>query len=124
MQYPQMGATHLLVYRECPQGCWCATGEGDYAPVCAAHGLDMVPGGGPEGMFGRVDGADHLDVMRQRRLGFAGLFGYEQGLLRVISDQHKERGLLVPMEDGSWSLGHHDRGRQERYFTEAEQVPS
>jgi hypothetical protein len=121
MSYPRMGATQLLVYRECPHGCWCATGEGARAPLCAEHLAAMVPGGGPKGMFGAADGSDLHDVHVRRRLGFAAVFGYEQALVKAVLDYRKQVGLLVPMGDGTWSIGGHFEERRDRYFSEAEQ---
>lgn len=98
---PVIGALELLVYRECQEGCWCATGEGALPPRCNLHGLPMFPGGGPEGMYEEP----HL-----RRLGFVALFGHERALAGL---RNRVQGLL-----GIW--GPHAEPEGRRYFTERE----
>lgn len=37
-----------LVYRECPCGAWCATGEGERAPLCGHCGHPMLTASEPD----------------------------------------------------------------------------
>jgi hypothetical protein len=82
----------------------------------------MLPGGGPVGMFGAADGSDRNWVMRQRRLGFVALFGYEQAVLLKLQELQRLMGMVVPTGDGRWSLGAFEAQRTERYFSYAEQT--
>ena len=118
---PALGATCLLVYRECPHGCWCATGEGATAPRCSAHNQPMIPGGGPKGMFGALDGSDWQEVARDRRLGFVALFGYETAAHHW--QQALGKLLCLFSRGDKWTVGHHHQrihGSRARYFTEEE----
>lgn len=113
---PDIGSVALLVYRECKCGAWCATGEGEVAPICACGGR-YLPGGGPPGMYGRTDGADHHEVRQLRRLGFTALFGYETAMSRLVGRLSQWMGLQASLGGGAWSLGHFQGDGHGRYFS-------
>lgn len=94
MERPRLGDLQLLVYRECPCGNWCATGENSTAPKCEACDGYFVPGGGPrdgEPMFGR----DRGEAMRMRRLGFIAFLTVETGAVRTLARLRKLLGLVT-----------------------------
>lgn len=100
----------MLVYRECPEGCWCATGEGHTAPLCGPHSQPMMPGrsGEPE------------SLSEIRRLGFAALFGYEAAMVHLIGRARQLLGFVVPLGDGRWGIGGHTEPVTARYYSQAE----
>lgn len=42
-KFPDFDERTLLTYRECMCGWWCATGEGDVAPICPCCGRSVMP---------------------------------------------------------------------------------
>lgn len=80
---PELGEPIVLVYRECPEGCWCATGEGDVAPLCATHEEPMLP---LDSRGGRAD---------SKRLGFVGELMPEAEVVRRVIDARRIEGLMI-----------------------------
>lgn len=81
-QRPKLGVLIVLVYREAPCGCWCATGEGDYAPLCGQHGEAMVPVTGGEVVCDPLEtGGGPWD---SARLGFAAELRSEAEVVREV----------------------------------------
>lgn len=113
--YPGVGRLTVLVYRECPCGRWCATGEGVEAPVCSACGGWYLPGGGPQGQFGSTDGSDPSFGRRTRGLGFAAVLMGEQVAV----------ALARRVREGLWgkevpAFAAEESGRPARYYSERE----
>lgn len=67
---PRIGIEVLLVYRECPCGEWCATGEGSTAPICRLCGGEMCP----------VTTGETGDYRRRYGLGFRAALANEIAL--------------------------------------------
>jgi hypothetical protein len=127
--YPPFGVPILLVYRECPCGRWCATGEGAHHPVCENCGGYYVPGGGPhrepdtsEGpgetpMYGPIDG-DGREARRYRGLGFRGELGLEIPLAERISRDLRETALLD--DHGPAEERFHSHANTKRHYGDEE----
>lgn len=101
MSAARLGDLHLLVYRECPCGRWCATGEGAHAPKCVNCDGYFVPGGGPRrDERGPMFGADMDESMRLRRLSFVAFLTIEQGAVSMLARVRRFLGLIT--DDVLW----------------------
>lgn len=96
-----IGSLTLLVYRECPCGKWCATGEAAPAPMCEECGGYFVPGGGPhnEAMFGKIEatGGSYAESRQIRGLAFIAFLTSESGAVTAIAKVKRMLGLYSPV---------------------------
>lgn len=118
---PRIGQPTLLVYRECPCGDWCATGEGAVAPQCTnCDGLYLPPGGTVESP---TTHDDWVESRRYRGLGFFASLCSEQGAVHLVSKALQDMGLMS-RSDGRWHLTlateRFATYAEPRYYAEAE----
>lgn len=87
----RLGELQLLVYRECPCGRWCATGEGALAPYCRHCRGYYVPAGMAEVDGRPLFGVDEVENRRLRGLAFVAFLTSE---VRAVGLLQRFRGLL------------------------------
>lgn len=92
MTRPQIGGLTLLVYRECPCGSWCATGEGARHPVCPDCGGRFVPGGGSSAE-GPLFGSSSAEAREIRGLAFVAFLTAEIPAARLLARVQRWLGL-------------------------------
>lgn len=83
-QLPELGEARVLVLRASEScSCWCATGEGEAAPLCAAHHNELVPVG--EGVSRRAF------ALLPEREAVAIVLTHSRGLARALRGRRRRR---------------------------------
>lgn len=114
MTRPTIGGVVGLVYRECPCGDWCATGEGAHAPLCADCGGAYMPAGVGDPDVGPQFYETFEECRRERSLGFVALFTNEIQGFALVGKIHRLLGLT------SARMNHDQGPPRGPYYTEHE----